>query len=593
MIKTIIKFINQFNFKSKLIITYIIVVIISIIVVGGFFMSAMRDSVTNQIIEQCQSDLESVKTRFTQIISRINTVSDELYFNKDLESIAFTKYENAQQAFNDYAAFKEFNRVLQVSPEIQEIKVYLNNPMLIENGQFMQLTPEIKETEWYRKIEKEGGSILWQYGLEPKGKKPAIRLTRLLKDMDKRVVGILDIKLNENYLYSIIKNQRFLTTLLLNDKQSIMFSPKGQAYEQMVGNGNFSFAEPGTKFENMVLDGEIYINASKTFTIHPSLILFTVCMTIPHRVIEESTQDVSMKGLAISVVALVISFFLLYFFSVLFSRRINRLRYEMERIVNGDFEEHDRIDGNDEIAILYNDLCNVRKSIKLLIQGIYEEKKIKEELRKKQSEIQLQLLSNQINPHFLFNTLETIRMKAHCSNEKDIARVVKLLSRIMRRRLGMTEQPYCIREELIQMTDYLEIQKFRYGERINYKIEVDEKDLEYEILPFLIQPIVENAFMHGLEDKKEGGNIYIQIQKSKIALVISVSDNGVGIKPERLKQITDSFSDGNENIGIGLKNVNDRIKIYYGCQYGMQVRSELGRGTSVVITLPRKEEIDA
>lgn len=194
----------------------------------------------------------------------------------------------------------------------------------------------------------------------------------------------------------------------------------------------------------------------------------------------------------------------------------------------------------------------------------------------------------QINPHFLYNTLETIRMKAYCNGQTELARVVKLLSKLMRRNLEVTEREITVQNEVEMITGYLEIQKFRFGNRISYEIKGEEEAMHLSILPLIIQPLVENAFVHGLEGKMGEGKIICTIEV-KEGLVITVEDNGLGIEAGRLKALQMQLEDGTEKLegSFGLYNINQRIKLYYGEQYGIHIISTLEQGTKVIVNLPK------
>ena len=143
------------------------------------------------------------------------------------------------------------------------------------------------------------------------------------------------------------------------------------------------------------------------------------------------------------------------------------------------------------------------------IEEVYIEKIQKEQLRASQKEAEFKMLANQINPHFLYNTLETIRMKAFCNGDKEIADIVKKLGKIMRRNLEVSGKMVSLKSELDIIDSYLQIQSMRFEGMVKYELNIESsiKNDEYEILPLLLQPVVENAFVHGLEEKKEKGEV--------------------------------------------------------------------------------------
>ena len=204
------------------------------------------------------------------------------------------------------------------------------------------------------------------------------------------------------------------------------------------------------------------------------------------------------------------------------------------------------------------------------------------------------MLASQINPHFLFNTLETIRMQAHCKGEKEIAHVTKLLARIMRRNLETGNELVKLGAEIELVNDYLDIERFRYGDKIHYNINYQDDDVaDYMVLPLLIQPVVENAIVHGLESKQGEGSVNIEIYKDGGLLKIIVQDDGVGMSEGELNKVLSALNEIDDMPGyrIGLRNVHQRIKLFYGENYGLKIYSEVGKGTRVEILLPGSEVV--
>ena len=287
------------------------------------------------------------------------------------------------------------------------------------------------------------------------------------------------------------------------------------------------------------------------------------------------------SGFSIMGLSFAISLVLLVFFSHVLSNRIIRLRSEMRKVVEGKYDISDKIQGMDEIGELHVDLLKMVRSFEQLIHEVYEERLLKEQLRNKQREIQFKMLANQINPHFLYNVLETIRMRSHSKGDAETAGAVKLLARLMRRNLEATSKTVTLESELEIMKNYLKLQKYRFEDKIDYEIEIAAEGYEeYRMLPMLLQPLVENAFVHGLECKRTRGRVTIRVEEQDGFLVISVRDNGVGMDRTRLERLRSMLNGNGEESGIhiGLQNVNSRIKLYYGEAYGLTSQAQKTKG---------------
>ena len=266
---------------------------------------------------------------------------------------------------------------------------------------------------------------------------------------------------------------------------------------------------------------------------------------------------------------------------------IKKLHDVTATIAEKDLEVLITSDNADEIA-------GLGMSFNIMIGKIREllDYKIKEQERLKKSEFKA--LQAQINPHFLYNTLDTIIWKAEANQKDQVIEIVQALSRFFRITLSRGKDWISIREELEHVKSYLTIQSMRYRDILDYHIEVDADILDATILKLTLQPLVENALYHGIKNKRSGGTITVRggrIENNRVWF--EVRDGGIGIKPEKLAQIRaeiedvtgTSMSETSEG-GFGLYNVNERIKLYYGKQYGLSIESEYQKGTRVSLEIP-------
>ena len=222
--------------------------------------------------------------------------------------------------------------------------------------------------------------------------------------------------------------------------------------------------------------------------------------------------------------------------------------------------------------------------------------KVKEQENLKKAE--LKALQAQINPHFLYNTLDTIVWMAEANKSDQVIEIVRALSSFFRIALSKGKDWISIRQEIEHVRSYLAIQKMRYRDILNYKIEVDDDLMDGTILKLTLQPLVENALYHGIKNKRTGGTIVVRAQRVGNNLVrLEVQDDGVGFTPQKLAQIRSTLNDefGEVSLkegGFGLENVNRRIKLYYGKEYGLYVQSEHQGGTQVVARIPLQNNLE-
>lgn len=211
---------------------------------------------------------------------------------------------------------------------------------------------------------------------------------------------------------------------------------------------------------------------------------------------------------------------------------------------------------------------------------------------------ELRALQAQINPHFLYNTLDTIVWMAESNKPDQVIEIVRALSSFFRIALSRGKDWISLRQEIEHVQSYLTIQKMRYRDILDYKIDVDESLLDSTILKLTLQPLVENALYHGIKTKRTGGDIVVSAQRGDgDRVVLEVRDDGVGFTPYKLAQIREMLAGETDAItmkegGFGLENVNKRIKLYYGPQYGLAIESQYRGGTKVTVTIPESYETD-
>jgi two-component system, sensor histidine kinase YesM len=251
-----------------------------------------------------------------------------------------------------------------------------------------------------------------------------------------------------------------------------------------------------------------------------------------------------------------------------------------------------------EVLVTKNNVDEITElgmSFNIMIGRIRElvDAKTKEQENLKKAE--MRALQAQINPHFLYNTLDTIIWMAESQRTDQVVQIVRALSNFFRLTLSKGRDWITIAEEIERTRSYLTIQKMRYRDILDYTIEVDDGALDNTILKLILQPLVENALYHGIKNKRQGGTISVRVTQPREAeVLLEVEDNGIGIVPEKLAQIHALLADDSGEIqlesGFGLKNVDKRVKLYYGKPYGLSIRSEVNVGTCVALVIPARRD---
>ncbi len=301
---------------------------------------------------------------------------------------------------------------------------------------------------------------------------------------------------------------------------------------------------------------------------------------VPEEEIRSYMQSFQPFILAAAVILAIL--FILILYSLInkdIDKPVKILIKHMKKLEAGRFSDKIEEERTDEFGSVFNAYNNMTVEVEKLIQELYQEKLVKREM-------ELKILQEKINPHFLYNTLDTINWIAKENDVEDISKMVIALSTMYRKTFNRGRDLISIEDVMTSISCYLDIQKIRYGDTFDYEIECTEDTKDLEILNLIIQTLVENAIVHGMDGKKKDGKIVIRAVKDEERLIVEVGDNGKGIEEGKLKLINASINSKGLESESGLRNVQKRIKLYYGNDSGIIVESEKGVGTTVRVDIP-------
>ncbi|MGG1638535.1 cache domain-containing sensor histidine kinase [Paenibacillus sp. NRS-1760] len=589
-IRTMGQRMNNIRIKKKLIISFILVVFVPVLIVGIFLTVAFRQNVLDQATQQITNNVERIKKQTLDIIRMPIEISDKLLVDSRLTNVVNTQYSSTfdvVKAFWDYRDFKDY---IQLYSEVYNIRFYTTNMTILDNWEFLKVTDPIAETYWYKSAMERDG-IHWEYIKdETKNNRRYLSLIRKITFPTYRTSGVLVIGVNQDELNAMISQEPFDTMII--DDNGYMIAAKNPEWvgkniseldfaskltNKAAGTYEFKYDGKPSKIVIEDLQPESSFNRLKIVSV------FTIDSIV------SGANRISLLGLGIILLSLVIAFVMIYIFSAIISKRMLVLNKDLNKVAMGDLNVISHVTGNDEIGILSKQFNNMVVSIRGLMDEVAESHKQQAQLQLRQKEIKLKMMASQINPHFLFNALESIRMKAHIKGETEISSIVRMLGKMIRRNLEIGARKIALKDELEMVRCYLEIQKFRYGnDRLTFRLDIDANGQEIEIPPLIIQPLIENAVVHGLENVAEGGFVWLKTEVSDHLLRVEVSDNGVGISDEKIHEINESLHDmeEEEEYRIGLRNVHQRLVMIYGDGYGLTLTSELGAGTRITFEIP-------
>lgn len=590
-IKSFISRISGMKLRYRMFFIYIIGSALPISIIGLYLIHGMSSILIEQAKDEEVTELEMVKRQVEEMIGTVSTITKYFYFDPRLEEIAAKEYESYQEVVQDYKEFTSFlDYGRYYNNTIAWISIYIENDSAVGNSRFIVVTDEIEQEEWYRSANEKNGGGLWRFQQIPSTDHKTLALLRMLKTRKGEDVGVLAV---------YIRPQRF-ETLLLEKNSDVFVILNGETvvadFSGKIDAGQITaFLPPvgsGQTQDNILLERQEYVMTCETISLEDSEDYLQIVSCKSYQDILRAVNSQTMKSILFFALSAVLSIVVIVYFSHSFSSRVERFLRQMQKAAGGNFELEEKLEGSDEISELYDYLGTMIYQIQRLLSEVYREKLHAERLTIQQKDAEFKMLASQINPHFLYNTLETIRMRARRSKQYDIEEIVKMLAQIMRSTLqaGASEVTICEETELVE--HYLKIQQYRFGERIRYHIYVEEGVEQLYILPLIMQPIVENSIIHGLESKEGAGTINIHIADREENIVITIADDGLGMSGEKLHELRKKLNCYNEKgKHIGVSNVHQRIKLKYGEQYGVKIDSVEGSFTKIEIWLPEAEKL--
>lgn len=305
-------------------------------------------------------------------------------------------------------------------------------------------------------------------------------------------------------------------------------------------------------------------------------------------------QSAELKKLGVWLLLLITVALILftYFFSMSITKPIHQLTKAANELAKGRFDQAIHVDTNDEISFLAETFDHMRGNINAMIVEIQQKAQLESELQDSKlllQQSQLLNLQSQINPHFLFNTLNTLSKKAYLDGAEETSDLIVSVASLLRYNLKRMDRAVTLSEEAFVLRQYMEIQKVRFSDRLQFYTELDAACMNLQIPGLTLQPLIENAVIHAIEPEEDGGHIWFRIKDVNAEVWIEIEDNGKGMSQEKRLQLLDGAiipAEGHST-GIGFTNVVKRLQLFYGKEDVVTIESEIGQGTKIILKLPK------
>ncbi len=591
-----LQFYRNISIKKKLLLVLYIQILIPLVFIGFFSFKSSEEIITNKSLSYSKDILSLIELRLQDTVRNLNIISQDLSSDESIYEALMNDDSNNINMLYSYEVGSKLNNVflnaVMTRTEIQSMCIVTNKKRFFiydnnnnSDGSNIKSIVLQKYTEITKSAAQANGKAVWFFNTK-NGVVQNSYLVRMIYNRDNyKEIGLLVVEINMEFFDFVLQGLESEvmqnTTILSSDNEIIIYKNKAALDKfkkviQDIPNEKNSFVDK----KNNIFVAHTYLSEPRwrIVTYIPLNQLYSDVETLRDRIILLCMGSI----LILSVVSVFMSFDMI--------KPINQLVKAMKGMnINNISDSYIEIERKDELGFLHKTFNNMAKEIDHLVTWIY-----REQITRKEAE--LKALQSQINPHFLFNTLESINWMAQLNNVPEISSTVSDLSTLLEASIGRDDRLITIEEEFMYIDKYIALLKRRFEDRITLNKEVDPKVLYIKIPRLLIQPLIENAVYHGVENSRGKGIITLTASIREDLLIIEVIDNGNGISTDELVKLNKGLEMDNDtyfkslsnkkNKSIGIDNVNRRIKLFYGEKYGINLESKLNIYTKVSVTLP-------
>ncbi|MEF2968656.1 histidine kinase [Paenibacillus sp. M1] len=583
---------RKFKFSTKLIIALstanILISSITGIITYRIHLSLFNEEVSRQYYMTTEQILAQLDSR----VNDMYRITDYITLNPSVSQAVMEQTEQSgsyERMKLEQMLDKEIYQVRLDAPEIMGIRIYDLKGNILNLGSFSGQFNNLKSSylnDMLTRLGPTGGEYVWSRAVESDFQQlntPNVVLAgRLMRTMDLDTYGIMLILFNNSLFESHMKDLR-----IHEDAEAYLFDEEGRLLYLLNGpsNGEAPVLEDMPPMGNIVRkeNGVSYMYTRQ----QSEKVGFTLVSKVSLAQIQSESRVILQVAVVSALASLVSLSIIITVISRMLLRPLGNLVRGMRHVRAGKFDTRIQIRSKDELGYLGESFNNMAEHIENLIYEIYE-RKINEK------EAELKAIQAQLNPHFLSNTLGMFFWKFYMHGDERSARLINSLSEMLQYTLEPVQQMTTLRDEIRQINNYLEIQKERYPDSLTAEVRIPEEIMGCRVFRLLIQPIVENAFIHGFRNKKTDRRLvitgYVQSasEGAEPTLVLEICDNGSGMTQEMIDRILHLSSEPatNKRNRIGTGSIIRRIELEYGSPYGVEFESVIGKGTLVRLRLP-------
>lgn len=574
------------SIKQKLLLLFSVQIIIPMAFMGVMFYKNTENIIQNKSVSYSADLLKMIELRMNDFSSNLVSITDDILYDAKMYAILDDKKSVASEELRDYC-YNLLRRICLSNKEIQSITLASLNEYEYSydlNAGGVSIESSASFNAMLEKARLADHKAVWYTEVDETNKVRHLYLIRMIYDSDEfGERGLIILQINRQRLKDVYND---LSTEFM---QSINILSKDNKW--IIGTQEEGYDEKENEWiSNQQTNWGYRIDHKEQRLVAFMNIEGTEWKIIAEGSLNQLVNEEMSHFRFLFIIVMTFTILLLSIFSILMAMDIlspiNRLVDSIKKVEEENIHQEVIVDREDELGYLSRCFNKMSMEIDNLLNRVY-----KEELTRRGAE--LKALQAQINPHFLFNTLESINWMAQLNNVPEIRDMVTSLGALIEASIGKGNPMVPLSKELKYIDHYILIMKNRYGERLSYESEIDSSLLSQEVPKLILQPLVENAIYHGIDKIRKKGIIKLTIRQEEDKIYIEVMDNGKGILLEEVEDLNQKFQEdrddyilGDNRKSIGLANVNGRVKLFFGKDYGLQVESQYEQYTKMKLYLP-------
>lgn len=578
IIRVLEQYLDNISIKKKFMQIYIFCVLVPLIITDSVVLYIAGSMESQRQAHEMANIASTVSYNISTLVENAGEIAKSMYTNKRVDSFLAKQYESTSDYYAEYQKFFQDSTLENVLGMNQILfTMYTDNPTVIKGGKIGNMS-NLKKTAVYEAWKNRGENEGLFFVYESKGYANSYRRkVILLQNLDffsQDQEKMLKIEFDYNSMMRMLRKMNYDNEILICQGDEIVLS-------------NGSFSGVGKNFDRITVQQKM--GYKQSFVLHGAQLDIYV-LKREHGIWERIARALPLLGFLVIInVVLPMGFVLLLNHS--FTKRIRGLSKVFQSVNGEHLVQMAHEEGRDEIGSMIRNYNRMVRRTNELIQTVYKNKIKEQEILVGRKNAELLALQSQINPHFLFNALESIRMRSLLKKENETADMVEKLAIMQRQYVDWGNDSVRIEQELEFVKAYLSLQKYRFGERLNYQLDIDPECEQIRIPKLTIVTFVENACVHGIESKASPGWIFVRVYKRDEQLWVEIEDTGSGIEEQKLQLLQKNMQNVDIEMlknkkSVGMLNACLRLKMCTENHVNFEIEGEEGAGTWITIRIP-------